>query len=479
MTSETKWEAVIGLEVHVQLATESKIFSDCPTGFCRDANVNIDPVSTGQPGVLPVLNRRAVELALKAAMAVNCQIRQRSIFARKHYFYPDLPKAYQISQYDQPYAEHGWLDIEVEAGTKRIGITRIHMEEDAGKSLHGEKNEPYSFVDYNRAGAPLIEIVSEPELRSAAEAGAYLRQLHTIIRYLDVSDADMEKGNFRCDANVSIRPKGTSPFGTKAELKNINSFRFIEKAIDYEIERQIAVIESGGAITQETRLWDAERQKTFSMREKESAHDYRYFPDPDLPPLVIESSLMARIQAEIPELPAAKKQRFVSQLGLNANDAATLANDRELADYFEKTAQVCGDANSACHWVVNEVLAGLPTKIEAFPVSAERLGHLIGLVKAGTVNTKTAKSIFLRMHDDDRDAATIVEAEGLGQISDDAALDALVQQIVAAHPAEVERYRAGDKKLFGFFMGQVMAASKGKANPATAKPLLQARLDLR
>jgi aspartyl-tRNA(Asn)/glutamyl-tRNA(Gln) amidotransferase subunit B len=287
----------------------------------------------------------------------------------------------------------------------------------------------------------------------------------------------MEKGNFRCDANVSIRAKGASQFGIKAELKNINSFRFIEKAIEYEIERQIAVIEAGGAITQETRLWDAERQKTFSMREKESAHDYRYFPDPDLPPLVIESTLLARLQAEIPELPAKKKRRFTAQLGLSANDAAILTNDRELADYFEKTAQICGDANAACHWVVNDVLAGLPTKIEAFPVSAERLGRLIELVKSETINTKTAKSIFLRMHDDNRDAAAIVEAEGLGQISDDNELETIVQQIVDAHPTEVERYRAGDKKLFGFFMGRLMAISKGKANPATAKALLQARLD--
>lgn len=471
------WEAVIGLEIHVQLATASKIFSDCPVGFGAEANVNIDPVSTGQPGVLPVLNRRAVELAIKAALALNCQIRERSIFARKHYFYPDLPKAYQISQYDQPYSERGWVEITVDGATRRIGVTRIHMEEDAGKSVHGDAGDGFSYVDFNRAGSPLIEIVSEPDMRSAAEAGAYMREVHSLIRAVGASDADLEKGNFRCDANVSVRKRGDSKLGVKAELKNINSFRFVEKAIEYEIERQIAVLESGGKIVQETRLWDADRQKTISMREKEAAHDYRYFPDPDLPPLLIAAGEIERLRAELPELPPAKRKRYTSDLGLAPADAELLANDPALAVYFEETARIGGDAKAAANWLINDILAVLSGDIAEFAVQPERLGGLIKLVASGTISLKIAKDVFQKMLAEPTLPQKIVERDNLGQISDSGAIEQMVAAVLAAHPGEIERYKAGDKKLLGFFMGQIMAQSGGKANPGAVRALLQQKLD--
>lgn len=471
------WQAVIGLEIHVQLATASKIFSDCPVGFGAEPNINIDPVSTGQPGALPVLNRRAVELAVKAALALNCQIRQRSIFARKHYFYPDLPKAYQISQYDQPYAEHGWIEITVNGINRRIGITRIHLEEDAGKSIHGEAGDTFSYVDFNRAGSALIEIVSEPDMHSAAEAGAYMREVHTLIRAVGASDADLEKGNFRCDANVSIRRQGDSKLGVKTELKNINSFRFVEKAIAYEIERQMTVLEAGGTIVQETRLWDAERQKTMPMRQKEEAHDYRYFPDPDLPPLFISSNDIEQLRAELPELPPAKRKRYIHNWGLAAADAEAIANDPSLAIYFESTVQHSKDAKAAANWLINDVLAVLTGDIADFAVQPDRLGALIKLVANGVISLKIAKDVFQKMLAEPTWPQAIVERDNLAQISDSSLIETLLNAVLAAHPGEVERYKAGDKKLFGFFMGQIMAQSGGKANPNTVRTLLQQKLD--
>lgn len=467
------WEAVIGLEIHVQLATASKIFSPCPVGDAEAPNVNIDPVSTGQPGVLPVLNERAVELAIRTALALNCTVHAESIFARKHYFYPDLPKGYQISQYDRPYAEHGWLDIDVDGETKRIGITRIHMEEDAGKTVHADG---HSYVDFNRAGSPLVEIVTDPDVRSAREAATFMREVHAIVRAIGSSDGDLEKGNFRCDANVSVRRRGDDKLGTRTELKNINSFRFIERAVQYEIDRQIALIESGQSIVQQTRLWDADRQRTYAMRDKEEAHDYRYFPDPDLPPLVVAPERIEQIRTELPELPQARRARFREAYELSSDDALTLTGSVAISDFFEATISAGAAPRAAANWTINEVLAVTDDPANC-AVTPARLASLLALVDKGTISGKIAKTVFQKMLEDQRHPEEIVEAEGLVQISDSGALSAAVQKVIDANPDEVARYRGGEKKLLGFFMGQVMRETQGKANPQQVQQLLREALD--
>lgn len=469
------WEAVIGLEVHAQLATRTKIFCGCPNTAGGAPNTRICPVCTGQPGALPVLNREAVDLAIRAALALSCEIRPRSVFARKQYFYPDLPKGYQISQYELPYAEHGRLRIELDGDAREIGITRIHMEEDAGKSSHAAAGNA-SVVDLNRAGSPLVEIVSEPELRSAAEAGAYLRELHAILRTAGISDADMEKGNFRCDANVSVRRSGETRLGTKAELKNINSFRFVERAIEYEIERQIAELESGGSIRQETRLWDTQQQRTVAMRGKEEAHDYRYFPDPDLPPLVLETAQIEAQRRALPPLPAARRARYAGELGLTVADAVQLAADPDLADYFEDLLGAGVEARLAANWTLNEVLRFAEAGIALFPVRPDRLAGLLRLLAAGEIPGNVARKVFGHMRESDEDAPAIIAREGLQAVADSDELGGIIEGILAAHPDEVQRYRAGDHKLFGYFMGQLMKATRGKADPDAARQLLEARL---
>ncbi len=470
------WEPVIGLEIHAQLATDSKIFCPCPNHFGDEPNTNVCPVCTGQPGVLPVLNESAVALAIKAAVALNLTINKRSIFARKHYFYPDLPKAFQISQYELPYSENGWLDVNVDGEPARFGITRIHMEEDAGKNVHGDGDDTHSYVDFNRTGSPLIEIVSEPDFRSAAQAGAYMREVHSILRYAGISDADMEKGNFRCDANVSVRPMGQAELGTKAEIKNVNSFRFVERAIDYEIQRQIAVLESGGEVVQETRLWDSNQNKTYSMRSKEEAHDYRYFPEPDLPPLVITDEQIEHLSRELPELPPVKRKRYIEELGLSADDAYVLTGDRDIAEYFENTVAIHGDARLSANWVVNDVLPQLDGPISDFPVGAERLAQLLKLLNSGAINGKGARQVFEQMLSSKQSPQEIVDQKGLGQISDSSELESIVDQLIESYPDEAQRFRDGDSKLMSFFMGQVMKETRGKANPGTVQQLLKDRL---
>lgn len=468
------WEAVIGLEVHVQLATRSKIFCGCPNGAGAQPNAHVCPVCTGQPGALPVLNAEAVDLAVRTGVALGCTVHPRSVFARKQYFYPDLPKGYQISQYEQPYAEHGELVVEVEGTRRRFGITRIHMEEDAGKNVHGEGADPHSLVDFNRAGSPLCEIVSEPDMRTPADAGAYLRELHAIIRCIGASDADMEKGNFRCDANVSVRRGPDAPFGTKVEIKNLNSFRFVEKAIAWEIERQIAVLEGGGAIVQETRLWDADAGRTVSMRSKEEAHDYRYFPDPDLPPLVLAEDAIETARAALPELPAARRTRYAEQFGLPAADAAQISDDPALVAYFEALVEAGAEPRTGANWLLNEVLRraeGGP-----LPVGATRLAALLRLVADGRVPGNVARKVFERMLGNEDAPEAIIEREGLAPVADAGELGAIIDGILAAHPAEVERWRGGDRKLQGFFMGQIMKATAGKASAEIARNLLIEKL---
>lgn len=471
------FEPVIGLEVHVQLKTDTKIFCSCSTEFGGAPNAHTCPVCLGMPGVLPVLNKKAVEYALKASVATNCTVNQDNRFARKNYFYPDLPKGYQISQFDLPISEHGWLDIEIgENGEKkRIGITRIHMEEDAGKSSH-DNTRPVSHVDLNRACTPLVEIVSEPDLRSAEEAVSYLRQLHAIVRYLGISDGNMEEGSFRCDANVSVRPRGTEPFGTRAELKNINSFRFIEKAINYEIQRQIALIESGGEVVQETRLWDTQKNRTFSMRGKEEAHDYRYFPDPDLVPLIIDDAWLAKTRDSLPELPEARKARFMASCHLSAVDATTLTASRELADYYEACLAVSKNPKRTASWVTVNLLGLLHAEnldITQTPVAPDALGALIAMIDDGSISDKIAKTVFEDMAKTGKSAKEIVEEKGLVQVSDSSTLETAAQKVLDANPAEVEAYKGGKKKLMGFFMGQIMKETKGQANPKMVTELLQ------
>ena len=474
-----EFEPVIGLEVHSQLKTNTKIFCSCSTEFGADPNTHVCPVCLGMPGVLPVLNKTVVEYAMRMALATSCTITRKSRFARKNYFYPDLPKGYQISQYEFPIAEHGHINITLEDGTtKRIGITRIHMEEDAGKLIH-DPGRPVSLVDYNRTGTPLIEIVSEPDIRSPEEAGVYLRQLRSILRYLGISDGNMEEGSFRCDANVSIRPKGAEEFGTRAELKNLNSFKYVESAIAYEIKRQKAVIADGGKVVQETRLWDSAKNRSNSMRGKEEAHDYRYFPDPDLVPLVIDDAWVDSVRQSLPELPEARKERFISEYGLPLYDAEVLTNAKELADYFEDCARIVKNPKMVSNWVMGTLLGLLNAEgktIEESPVSSAQLAELLTLIETNVISGKIAKTVFDSMVKSGKAPKTIVEEKGLVQVTDESAIEAVVDQVVEANPSEVEKFRAGNAKLMGFFVGQVMRETKGKANPQIVNKLLKEKL---
>jgi aspartyl-tRNA(Asn)/glutamyl-tRNA(Gln) amidotransferase subunit B len=472
------YEVVIGLEVHAQLRTRSKIFCSCSTQFGAGPNENTCPVCTGMPGMLPVLNARAVEYAVKMAMAVDCTVNRRSLFARKNYFYPDLPMGYQISQFELPVAEHGHVDIHTDKGVKRIGITRIHMENDAGKNIHSASDNA-SYVDLNRAGVPLIEIVSEPDMRSAEEAVAYLKSLRAILVYLGICDGNLEEGSFRCDANVSIRPRGQEEFGTRAELKNMNSFRNIQRAIEYEVERQIDLVEDGEKVVQETRLFDAAKGVTRSMRGKEEAHDYRYFPDPDLLPLIIEEEQMVKWRTELPELPEARCRRFQEVLGLPEYDALVLTAEKEVADYFEAALLVYAEPKKISNWVMGEVMRELNDRGVTLAECKLRPGDLARLVKLvddGLVSGTIAKNVFKELFETGGDPEAHVKAKGLVQISDTSAIEGLVDEVLAENQAEVERYKGGDKKLTGFFVGQVMKKSKGKANPGLVNQLLVKKL---
>jgi aspartyl-tRNA(Asn)/glutamyl-tRNA(Gln) amidotransferase subunit B len=461
------WEAVIGLEVHAQLMTKTKIFCFVPNSYGVSENAMVGPVSGGLPGALPVLNDHAVELAVRAGLALNCKLNKRSVFSRKNYFYPDLPKGYQISQFDEPVCGEGHVDIPMDDKSKRIGIERIHMEEDAGKSIH---QATHTLVNLNRSGVPLIEIVSRPDMRSPFEAGAYLRKVHSILVYGEICDGNMEEGNFRCDANVSVRPMGQTKLGTRCELKNINSFRFIEKAIEYEINRQIALIESGGRVVQETRGFDSGAGKTFLMRSKEDAHDYRYFPEPDLPPLVLTDGYIEDIRRKMPELPEQKKARFVSQYGLTELDARELTTSRDLADYFEKAAAGVASPRLAANWILSEILRG-PNSIKP-----EELSALLRLVEKGTISGKIAKTVFEEMFVSGGDPEKIVQEKGLVQVLDSGAIDAWVDQVLAASPSQVAEYKAGKEKVFSYFVGEVMKLSRGKANPQLLSETLKKKL---
>lgn len=477
----TKYEAVIGLEVHAQLGTKTKIFCSCPVQFGSAPNSNVCPVCLGLPGALPVLSRQAVELAIGAAIATSCKVNPFSRFARKNYFYPDLPKGYQISQYDQPLAEFGFVDAITSAGTKRIGITRIHMEDDAGKSIHDgfKDSDRFTYVDLNRAGTPLIEIVSEPDIRNSDEAYAYLTELKQTLQYIGVSDCDMEKGQLRCDANVSVRLRGAEKFGTKAEIKNLNSFRFVKMAIDYEIERQIELIESGGKVVQETRLYDVDSGRTVSMRSKEQAHDYRYFPEPDLLPLRVSEHWYAQVRAGLPELPTDRRERFVREYGLREYDAQVLTMTRETGDYFEAAAKVSGDGRNTANWVTGDLMALLKAAeipIEQSPVPAAHLGELVALIGKGELSGKLAKEILPKMYESGEAPSVIMEREGLRQISDAGALEKIVEDVLAANPKQVEQYKSGKTTVIGFLVGQVMKASRGQANPAVVNETLKNKL---
>lgn len=478
MSSVSDWEVVIGLETHVQLQTRSKIFSGASTTYGAEPNTQACAIDLGLPGVLPVLNREAVRMAVKFGLAVGAEVSRRSVFARKNYFYPDLPKGYQISQYERPIVVGGRLQIAVGDERRWINLTRAHLEEDAGKSLH-EDFHGYSGIDLNRAGTPLLEIVSEPELRSAAEAAAYMKALHTLVRYLEICDGNMQEGSFRCDANVSVRPRGSSILGTRTELKNLNSFRYIERAIEYEVERQIDLIESGGKVVQETRLYDPERHETRSLRSKEEAYDYRYFPDPDLLPLVLDDAFIAAVEKEMPELPEAKRERFMQQYGLSAYEADVLCASRELADYFEAVA-ADAEHRLAATWVMGELLGALNRDgiaLASSPVGPQTLAGLLRRITDQTISGKIAKQVFEAMWRGEGDADHIIESQGLRQITDSSELEALVAEIVAAHPEQAAQYRAGKDKVFGFFVGQAMRATKGKANPAQLNELLKRALD--
>lgn len=477
-----EYEPVIGLEVHCQLLTESKIFCGCPTRFGRPPNTSVCPVCLGLPGVLPVLNGRAVEFALRASLALNCTINGYSTFARKNYFYPDLPKGYQISMYDQPLAEHGYLDIDPAGAGRRIGITRIHMEEDAGKLLHEgfPDSARRSYVDLNRTGVPLIEIVSEPDLRSPREAHDYFSQIREILVSIGVTDGNMEEGSLRCDANVSLRVSGTSELGTKAELKNLNSFRFVQSALEYEIERQTAVLEAGDKVVQETRLYDVAEGRTCAMRSKEEEHDYRYFPEPDLLPLQVDDAWIESIRRDLPELPAARRARFAAEFRLKEKEIATLTSDGHLADYFEAVAAASGNPQAAANWVLTEVLRKtneLKIEIAAVPLQAARLGSLIRLVDDGTISGKIAKEVFEAVFETDADPAAYVKDKGLTQVSDESALNEAIEAAIERNPNQLAQYRAGKTALLGYFVGQVMKATGGVANPTLVNRLLKKRLD--
>ncbi|HSM27920.1 MAG TPA: Asp-tRNA(Asn)/Glu-tRNA(Gln) amidotransferase subunit GatB [Thioalkalivibrio sp.] len=474
-----EWETVVGLEVHAQLNTVSKIFSGAATAYGAEPNRQACAVDLGLPGVLPVLNGAVVAKAVMLGLAIDARIAPRSVFARKNYFYPDLPKGYQISQYELPIVAQGHLDIELDDGTrKRIGITRAHLEEDAGKSLH-EGLGAMTGIDLNRAGTPLVEIVSEPDLRSAREAVAYMKKLHALVRYLGVCDGNMQEGSFRCDANVSVRPRGQEGFGTRAEIKNLNSFRFVERAINFEVERQIDLLESGGQVVQETRLYDPDRDETRSMRSKEEANDYRYFPDPDLLPVVIHPEFVERLRTDLPELPDAKRDRFIGAYGLSDYDAGVLTGSRQLADFFEAVAADCGAPKLAANWVMGEFSAALNRSeidLRDSPVSAAGLAQLLCRIEDQTLSGKLAKDVFEAMWAGAGDADAVIAARGLKQITDTGAIDAIIDAVISANPAQVEQYRSGKDKVLGFFVGQVMKQTQGKANPTQVNERLRARL---
>jgi aspartyl-tRNA(Asn)/glutamyl-tRNA(Gln) amidotransferase subunit B len=474
------WEVVIGLEVHAQLATKSKIFSGAPTAYGAEPNTQACLVDLGYPGVLPVLNEEVVRMATKFGLAVNATVAERSVFARKNYFYPDLPKGYQISQFELPIVEHGELFIsDADGNDKRIGITRAHLEEDAGKSIH-EGLDTSSGIDLNRAGTPLLEIVSEPELSSAKEAVAYMRKIHTIVRYLEISDGNMQEGSFRCDANVSVRPRGQKELGTRAELKNLNSFRFVEKAINFEIERQIELIEDGGEVVQETRLYDSDKDETRSMRSKEEANDYRYFPDPDLLPVEISADYIEAVRATLPELPAAKQERFVTEYDLKPGDASILTASIALADYFEAVvAATEATAQVAANWVLGDLAAALNRDgldVDVGKISAQQLAGLLDRIADATISGKIAKEVFDAMWSGEGGADDIIEARGLKQITDSSAIESVVDAVIAANPGQVAEYKSGKGKLIGFFVGQVMKETGGKANPGQVNKILKDKL---
>ena len=475
------YEAVIGLEIHAQLLTATKIFCGCSTAFGAPPNAHTCPVCAGLPGALPVLNRQAVDLAVTAALALGCKVQERSVFARKNYFYPDLPKGYQISQFELPLALGGGVQMPAPVGGRFVKLTRIHMEEDAGKSLHDgfADSDRKTYLDFNRSGVPLVEIVSEPDMRSAQEAALFFETLRQILVWLGVNDGNMDEGSLRCDANVSVRRPGESRLGTKAEVKNVNSFRYLEKAIEYEIGRQIDVLDHGGRVVQETRLFDAARGTTHAMRSKEEAHDYRYFPEPDLPPLIVDEARRARLATALPELPEARRQRFISEYALPEYDAALLTQTRGVADYFEETARRCGNAKAASNWVMGEVLRNMKERaiaIEAVPIPPSALAGLIAIVDQGAISSTVAKDVFATMYDTGRPAAEIVAAEGLAQISDSASLAPMVQRVLAAHPDVVTEIKAGKDRKFQFLVGQVMKETKGKGDPKLVTDLIRAAI---
>jgi aspartyl-tRNA(Asn)/glutamyl-tRNA(Gln) amidotransferase subunit B len=477
-----KYEPVIGLEVHVQLLTATKAFCGCSNQFGAPPNTNVCPVCLGLPGALPVLNERAVEFATLAALALNCTVNDRSIFARKNYFYPDLPKGYQISQFDKPLAEHGWIEVPTPSGTKRIGITRLHMEEDAGKSLHDgfPDSATRTYVDLNRCGTPLIEIVSEPDIRTPDEAYEYLTRLKEILLYTAVSDCNMEEGSLRCDANVSVRPRGQEKFGTKAEVKNVNSFRFIRSALEYEIERQVEVIESGGRVVQETRLWNANEGRTYSMRSKEQAHDYRYFPEPDLPPLILTPHLKAEVAKLMPELPEARRKRMIAEYEISEQDAQTLTATRAFADQFEAAAKAAKSPKQVANLVQSELTSRLKAKgleLEQSPITMTGIAFAADLKEEGRLSSKQLKQLFDTAFETGEDFGVVYEREKPQQITDPAAIEKMIDDVITANPKQVEQYRGGKKTVAAFFVGQVMKLSKGQANPALLNELVTKKLD--
>ena len=477
-----KYEPVIGLEVHAQLLTESKIFCGCSTKFGQEPNQNTCPVCAGFPGVLPVLNRRVVEFAIKAGLATHCEIARSSILARKNYFYPDLPKGYQISQYELPVCIGGYIDVDIDGTQKRVRLTRIHMEEDAGKNIHDAHGDA-SLVDLNRAGVPLLEIVSEPDMRTAAEAGAYLRTLRQILQYLEVCDGNMEEGSFRCDANVSIRPAGSEILGTKIEIKNLNSFRAVERAIKFEIDRQIDTLSDGGTLIQQTRLWDENREETRSMRSKESAHDYRYFPDPDLLPLIIDDTWTDEVRVTLPELPATRKQRFAAEYTLPAYDAELLTARKDIADYFEAAVKVHAAPKALSNWIVGDLFRVLKERklddqlyILQWPVVPAHLAQLVQMIDHGKITGKIAKTVFEAMLDSNKPPQQIVGETGLEQVSDTGSIETTIDQVLASNPKQLAQYQSGNEKVFGYFVGQIMKATQGRANPQMVNEILREKL---